>query len=62
MNSRDRPTRDVLTEMVADTGEEGPPVVLEKLSQTSASNSLPEVLSFAQEWRAGEDSNLRPAV
>ena len=34
---------------------EGPPVVLEKLSQTGASKSLPEVLSFAQEWRAGVD-------
>ena len=32
---------------------EGPPVVLEKLLQTGASKSLPEVLSFAQEWRAG---------
>ena len=41
---------------------EGPPVVLEKLSQTGASKSLPEVLSFAQEWRPREDSNLRPPV
>ena len=39
---------------------EGPLVVLEKLSQTGASKSLPEVLSFAREWRAREDSNLRP--
>ena len=36
---------------------EGPLVVLEKLSQTGASKSLPEVLSFAREWRAREDSN-----
>jgi hypothetical protein len=41
---------------------EGPPVVLEKLPQTGASKSLPEVLSFAQEWRPREDSNLRPPV
>jgi len=41
---------------------EGLPVVLEKLSQTGASKSLPEVLSFAQEWRPREDSNLRPPV
>jgi hypothetical protein len=41
---------------------EGPPVVLKKLSQTGASKSLPEVLSFAQEWRPREDSNLRPPV
>ena len=34
---------------------EGPPVILGKLSQTGASNALPEVLSFAQEWRAGVD-------
>ena len=38
---------------------EGPLVVLEKLSQTGASKSLPEVLSFAREWRAREDSNGR---
>ena len=36
---------------------EGPLVVLEKLSQTGASKSLPEVLSFAQEWRPLRDSN-----
>ena len=34
---------------------EGPPVILEKLAQTGASKSLPEVLSFGQEWRAGVD-------
>lgn len=40
---------------------EGPPVVLEKLSQTGASKSLPEVISFAQEWRPREDATLRPS-
>jgi hypothetical protein len=39
---------------------EGPPAILEKLWQTGAIKALPEVLSFAQEWRAREDSNLRP--
>ena len=41
---------------------EGPSVVLEKLTQTGASKALPEVLSFAQEWRPREASNLRPPV
>ena len=36
---------------------EGPPAELEKLARHGPSKSLPEVLSFAQEWRAGEDSN-----
>ena len=40
----------------------GPPIILEKLAQTGASSALPEVLSFAQEWRPREDSNLRPPV
>jgi|GEM_PF-2223857 len=37
---------------------DGPPVILGKLTQTSPSKSLPEVLSFAQEWRARKESNL----
>lgn len=41
---------------------EGPPAVLEKLAQTGEISALPEVLSFAQEWRPREDSNLRPPV
>lgn len=41
---------------------DGPPVILEKLAQAGASKALPEVLSFAQEWRPREDSNLRPPV
>ena len=31
---------------------DGPPVILEKLARAGAINALPEVLSFAQEWRA----------
>jgi len=30
---------------------DGPPVILEKLTETGAIKALPEVLSFAQEWR-----------
>jgi site-specific DNA recombinase len=41
---------------------EGPPAALERLAQNGPSSSLPEVLSFAQEWRPREDSNLRPPV
>ena len=40
----------------------GPSAVLEKRTQAGASKALPEGLSFVQEWRAGEDSNLRPPV
>jgi hypothetical protein len=41
---------------------EGSPAILEKLASRGLPNSSPEVLSFVQEWRPGEDSNLRPPV
>jgi len=41
---------------------EGSPAILEKLANRGPSKSTPEVLSFVQEWRPREDSNLRPPV
>ena len=41
---------------------EGSPAILEKLASRGLSKSSPEVLSFGQEWRPREDSNLRPPV
>ena len=41
---------------------EGSPAILEKLASRGLSKSSPEVLSFVQEWRPREDSNLRPPV
>jgi site-specific DNA recombinase len=41
---------------------EGSPAILEKLANRGPSKSSPEVLSFVQEWRPREDSNLRPPV
>ena len=41
---------------------EGSPAILEKLANRGLPNSSPEVLSFIQEWRPREDSNLRPPV
>lgn len=41
---------------------EGSPAVLEKLANRGLPKSSPEVLSFVQEWRPREDSNLRPPV
>jgi hypothetical protein len=41
---------------------EGSPAILERLANRGPSKSTPEVLSFVQEWRPREDSNLRPPV
>ncbi len=41
---------------------QGSPAVLERLANNGVSKSTPEVLSFVQEWRPREDSNLRPPV
>jgi len=54
-------TRSILDSVPIDHDDvrlEGPPVVLEKFSQTGAPKSLPEVLSFAQEWRPLRDSHV----
>jgi site-specific DNA recombinase len=55
----------ILSRVVVDDGGvrlEGSKAVLERITETGASASLSEVLSFAQEWRPRGDSNTRPTV
>ena len=54
-----RPILDSVTVDHHDVRIEGPPVILEKLTQAGASIALPDVLSFAQDWRPQRDSNPR---
>jgi hypothetical protein len=55
----------ILSRVMVDCCEvrlEGSKAVLERITETGVSDSLPEVLSFAQGWRPRGDSNTRPSV